>query len=107
MVICEWNRMPEIQKTWVRFKHFFGTAHQYLQETSDLTVEDAGMNHSNMVRDVVTGKQEALQQYQVKKETPEVVQAPVDHVTNAVQNIQQQLAKQLQQMQAMIQVIQM
>ena len=28
--ICEWNRMPTIQKTWVRFKQFFLTAHQEL-----------------------------------------------------------------------------
>ena len=24
LAISEWNRMPEIQKTWVRFKQFFG-----------------------------------------------------------------------------------
>ena len=33
-----------------------------------------------MVRDVFEGIQEALQQDQSQTETPEVVQAPVDHV---------------------------
>ena len=28
LVIQEWNRMPEIQKTLLRFKQFFGTAHR-------------------------------------------------------------------------------
>ena len=35
------------------------------------------------------------------------VQAPVDHVANAVQNNQQQFATQLQKMQLMMQTIQM
>ena len=63
--IREWNHMPTTQKTWVRFKQFFRTYHQELRETSDLTVEDAGMHHANMVRNVVAGIQEALQQEQV------------------------------------------
>ena len=38
-------------------------------------------------------------------ETPTVVQAPVDHVANAVQNTQQQLATQLQKIQSMMQAM--
>ena len=53
------------------------------------------MNHSKMVHDIVPGLQKPLQQYQFHTETPMVVQAPVDHVANAVQNTQQQLATQL------------
>ena len=60
--ICEWNRMPEIQKMWVRIKQFFQKSHQEMLETSDLAVEDTGMHHGNMVRDVVAGMQESLQQ---------------------------------------------
>ena len=87
--ICEWNRMPEIQKTWVQFKQFFWTSHQELRKTYDLTVEYTGMHHANMVSYVVAGLQEALQQYQFQTETLTVVQAPVDDVANAVQNTQQ------------------
>ena len=50
------------------------------------------MHNANMVRDSETGLQRALQQDQAQTETPTVVQAPTDHVVNAVQNIQQQLA---------------
>ena len=62
LAIHDWNRMPTIQKTWVQFKQFFWTSHQELGETSNLTVEDAGMHHANMVRHVVAGLQKDLQQ---------------------------------------------
>ena len=52
------------------------------------------MHHSNMVHDVVAGLQEDFQQDQAHTETQTVVQAPVDHVANAVQNTQQQLPTQ-------------
>ena len=94
--ICKCNRIPEVQKTWVRFKQFFWTSHRDLIETSDITVEEAGIYHANVVCDVVSGLQEALQQEQNQTETPTSVQAPVDHVSNAVQITQQQLATQLQ-----------
>ena len=59
-----------------------------------------------MVHYAVAGLQEAFQQVQYYTETSAVVQAPVDHVANAVQNTQQHLATQMQQMQAMMQDIQ-
>ena len=63
LAIREWNCMPEIQKTWVRFKKFLWASHRELRETSNLTVEDAGMHHANMVRHVVAGLQKAFQQH--------------------------------------------
>ena len=39
LVICEFNRMTTLQRTWVRFKRLFWTAHQELLETSNLTFE--------------------------------------------------------------------
>ena len=55
---------------------------------SDLTVDDAGMHHANMVRGVVSGLQEAFQQYQAQTDTPTNMQEPLDHMANAVQNTQ-------------------
>ena len=95
--------MPEIQKTWVQFKQSFRTSHRELRETSDLTIEDTGMHHSNILCNVVLGIQEAT--YQSHIETPTFVQAPVDHVDNEVQNTHQLLATQLQQIQAMMQAM--
>ena len=42
--------------------------HRELRETIDLTVQDAGMHHANMVRDVVAGLQEVLQKEPVPVE---------------------------------------
>ena len=95
--------MTEIQKACVQCKLFFLTSQQDLRKTSDLTVEDTGMHHTRMVCNFVTGLQEALQQDQVQTETPMVVQVPLDHVANALQNTQKQLDTQLQQIQVMMQ----
>ena len=40
---------------------------------SNITVEDAGMYHANMVHNVVEGIQEDLQQDQAQTETPKIV----------------------------------
>ena len=57
-----------------------------MRETSDITVEDAGIHHDNMVQDVVAGIHEALQQEKTQTKTPTGVQTPVDHVANGVQS---------------------
>ena len=54
-------------------KTVFLTSHQNLKETSNLIVEDAGIHRANMVRDVVSGIQEALQQDQFQTDTPTVM----------------------------------
>ena len=74
---------------------------------SDLTAEDAGMHHANMVRNVIIGLHEDLQKEKVQTEPPTAVEAPVNHVANAVQNTQQQLATQLQKIKAMMQAMHM
>ena len=65
------------------------------------------MHHAKIVRDVVAWLQKALQQDQIQTETPTLVQAPVDHVTNAVRNTQQHLYTQMHQMKAMMKSMQM
>ena len=60
LAICKWNRITTVQKMWVRFKPFFWMAHRELQETYNLTFEEASMHHTNMVRDMVAGLQEVL-----------------------------------------------
>ena len=70
-------------------------------------MEDAGIHHTNIVCEVVAGLQEVLQQEKVTIEHLTVVESPIDYVDNAVKKTQQQLATQLQQIQAMIQATQM
>ena len=59
-----------------------------MRKTSDLTVEDASMHHANMMRDIIAGIEEDLQQEQSQTDTPTVVPALVDHVANTAQNTQ-------------------
>ena len=52
--------MPAIHKTWVGSKQFFSAMHSELRETTDLNVQESGMHHADMVRNVVEGIQEVL-----------------------------------------------
>ena len=72
--IHECNRMATMKNNWVSFKHFLRTAYHELRETTDITVQDAGMHHVNMVRGVVTGLQEALKQESAPVEAPVVME---------------------------------
>ena len=71
--ICKWNHMTTVQKMWVVFKHFFMMEHRELRKTSGITIEDAGMHHANMLRNVVTGLQEVLQQEQAPTDIPTII----------------------------------
>ena len=65
--------MTTVQKMWVVFKHFFMMEHRELRKTSGITIEDAGMHHANMLRNVVTGLQEVLQQEQAPTDIPTII----------------------------------
>ena len=65
------------------------------------------MHHVNMVRNVVAGMQEDLQQENFPTDNLTTMSEPIDNVANAVQSIQKQLAIQLQQMMATLQNMQM
>ena len=80
-------------------------AHQELRETTDLTVQDAGIHHSNMVRNVAVWMQEVLQKEKSLTKNPPVISEPNEHVANAVQNTNQKLVTQLQQMQTIMQAM--
>ena len=60
-----------------------------------------------MVRNVVAGMQEDLQQENFPTDNLTTMSEPIDNVANAVQSIQKQLAIQLQQMMATLQNMQM
>jgi hypothetical protein len=94
--ITEWNRKPEIQKTWINFKTHFRRAHQEFRETTDITLEESDLqrNNANLVQQVVDGLQQAM-----------IAEPPTDdpadlrlQLANSVTN-QQHLNHQLQQMQ--------
>ena len=81
--------MSTVQKTWFGFKQFFWTTHQELRKTTDLTIQDAGMHHMNMVSDVSLVLQEVLHQEKSLTETLPGISEPTENVSNMVQNTQQ------------------
>ena len=95
LAIFEWNCMPKVHNMWVGFKQFFRKAHRELQETTNITVQNAVMHHANMVHNVVAVLQEFSKQEQSLTKTPETISEPNDHVVNAVHITQQQLVAQL------------
>ena len=95
----------KFQKTWVGFTQFFLKTHQELCEPSDLTIEDSGTHHTVMVRIVVAGIQESLQQEKSLTGNMTTMEEPINHVENAIKSTQKQLATQLQQIQAMLQTM--
>ena len=59
-------------------------------------MQDARIRHANMVRDVVAGLREVLQQEQSPIKTPASVHEPQEHVEKSVHITQHQLAAQIQ-----------
>ena len=49
-----WNRLTLIQQNWIAFKQHFRDAHLELQETGELTLEEAGYGQAALVEDIVT-----------------------------------------------------
>ena len=50
--ILNWNKKPQVQKTWMNFKAHFLKAHQQLKETSNLQAQDCSY-HANTIQDVL------------------------------------------------------
>ena len=47
------NWMTTIEHNWIHFKTQLCTAHRDLEETRELTIEDAGYHQSNLVNDII------------------------------------------------------
>ena len=96
MDIRKWNLITAMQKSWVGFKQFFRKVHCGLRETTYLTVQDTGMHHANMVRNIVAGLQEVHQQKTSPSEVTAVfksIQEPqVRPVANSIQDNQQKIS---------------
>ena len=52
--IKTWKRRPAVEHTWITFKEHFSQAHDELQETEDLTLQNAGYGNANLVDEIVS-----------------------------------------------------
>ena len=109
IAIREWNRMPQASKTWIYFKSFFRAAHREIQAVADITTEESGIFHYNMVHYVLSGLMGVLLQEPPPTEIPaknpfhkqpveiEMINQVVNAVTETT-TTQKQLGDQLQHM---------
>jgi hypothetical protein len=98
--ITEWNRKPDVQKTWITFKTHFRQARKELKESSGATIENSDLNQTaNLVQQVVDGVQQALLPPNGATDaTSEILQQVVNSASTTT-STQQQLIQQLAQLQ--------
>ena len=51
--IKTWKRRPAVEHIWINFKEHFRQGHDELQETDDLTLQNAGYGNANLVDEIV------------------------------------------------------
>jgi methyl-accepting chemotaxis protein len=105
--ITEWNRKPDIEKTWPNFQTHFRRAHQEFRETTDITLEDSELQRQNahLVQQVVNGMQEAMANEATTDANSEALLQMTTSATRASE-ANQQLNNQLQQMQQAMNLLQ-
>ena len=59
--ICEWNRIPQAQRTWDAFQLHFSQAHRELRELGELELRETPFNTANIVQEVIEWVQQVLQ----------------------------------------------
>jgi hypothetical protein len=96
--IKTWNRLPALQRTWIAFKIHFRTAHNELQETGELTMEDAGYHQANLIEAIATIVAE------LQPATSSASPAPI--AAQANESILPTIVAQMQQMQQMMAAMQ-
>ena len=91
-----WNRLTLIQKTWIAFKQHFRDAHKDLQETGELTLEEAGYVQAALMDDIVTRLTAEMNQITTEfpptKTVSEVQPAPTVNLSTTGTFLQQLIA---------------
>jgi hypothetical protein len=105
--ITDWNRRPDLEKSWINFKDHFRRAHQEFRETTDVTLEESDLhrNNANLVQQVVDGMQQAMATDTTADESAAMLMQMSNSATQASET-QQQLQTQLQQMQHAMSLLQ-
>ena len=100
IAVNEWNRKPNIQKTWIAFKEHFRQARKELKETSGSTIGSSQLNETaNLVQQVVDGVQQVLLPTDTGPDpTAEILQHVVNSAS-ATTSTQQQLLQQIANLQ--------
>jgi hypothetical protein len=98
--IKHWNRLPALHKTWISFKLHFREAHDELQETGELTMEDAGYHQANFIEALANRVAELQTPYPASAPAPAPPVAAPDTILPAIVAQMQQMQQMLAAMQA-------
>lgn len=102
----QWNRCPQIQKTWNNFKMHFTAAQNELKEYGGLSIQDSEFHHANIVNDVIRGIEGLLLEHQeeeAKEQDPPTQQANAAQQQQPPATQDQNLAMLMQQNQYLMQ----
>lgn len=91
--IREWNRLPDIQKTWTTFTTHFAAVHRELRESGELSVQDTPFQTANLVQELIDGVQQAL----TPTNDDEIEAEEMIHTANATVDASMQQTLLLQQ----------
>jgi hypothetical protein len=75
-----WNRLPALQQTWIAFKIHFRQAHTELQETGELTMEEAGYHQANLVEAIANRMTNLLSNTPPQLQLPLQLIQPLQHL---------------------------
>ena len=97
-----WNRLPELQKTWIAFKIHFRRAHNEYRETTNTTLQEATrqLENANLVQQVIEGVRANMPEQENQDIAIEV--ANIASQVSQSQEVIPQLITQIHQMQAMM-----
>ena len=100
IAINEWNRKPDVQKTWIALKDHFRQARRELKETSGSTIGSSELNETaNLVQQVVEGVQQALLPTDGAPDPTSDILQQVVNSASATTSTQQQLLQQIANLQ--------
>lgn len=106
--ITEWNRKPNVQKTWANLKAHFRTAQRELRESTGSTIAQYQLHETaNLVQQVVDGIQQVLLPDDAGPDPTTEILQQVMKSASASSTTQQQLATQIQQLQQMMATMKM
>lgn len=103
--IREWNRLPQVQKTWINLKNHFRTAQAELRESGKLTIAEAGFHNANLVDEIVQRVHELNDANQLEEQVCQMVQHQ-EHANATIADILPSIIAQMQEMQTVLQDLQ-
>jgi hypothetical protein len=104
--IRDWNKRPQVERTWVNFKAQFRQAQQELKETNGLEVGNAGFDQANLVKQVVDRFQAVMSPSKEENSMADDYMSSVANLATSQKELFPTLLQQMKEIQDMMQKMQ-